>query len=287
MTAASSRVGVSGHAFALSASFRLWSPHETTQRAVRDLLSAVVETEVSFRHRRWPQADVDELLTEVWAEFGIDQDDPLAVRVAQHLRDRGMGPGERVMFRSKLASLSPLPDDDREPRLTFADIETEFVNLGAIVAAASYTQRHVKLRRTDDLTIDARHMIVSVQRDKRHVPIRRLHYGSPVEIALFVSQAIIASGAGLTALIYLVKRMYNAKLEIRTSHALHEAAYLEAQQKVHALKGAPGYTVMPELPLNTLTALEAATAPDRPSRLHPDEVVLSEEDVAGDPTTTF
>jgi hypothetical protein len=63
------------------------------------------------------------------------------------------------------------------------------------------------------------------------VGVRRLRYESPLEIALFVPAALLASRHALAVLIFSLKRMYGIDLEFRTHRQQQRAAFYEAKKQ--------------------------------------------------------
>jgi hypothetical protein len=128
-------------------------------------------------------------------------------------------------------------------------------------------------------TVVAEDLVAAVQRRRDGVPVHRLRYESPVEIALAIVNALTIGKVGLMTLVYMVKRVSGLDLEIRTHRVELEERHLEAVARVAELKkaGPPGYGRIPDLPLNALNALDAATIPATSSRLEPAAIVLEDD----------
>lgn len=105
------------------------------------------------------------------------------------------------------------------------------------------------------------------------VPVSRLRYESPVEIVLTISGTIGVAGVGVRALIYIIKRLYNAELEINTSHEEHRAAFLRAKRQVLELEG---HDVPKGWAVNMPDAVDAATGTKHSTQLELEEIVLVE-----------
>lgn len=63
------------------------------------------------------------------------------------------------------------------------------------------------------------------------VPVRRLSFASPLEVALVVPPALFAAGAALTALLVAVKRIYALDLEFQSSREEQRALFYEAKRR--------------------------------------------------------
>ena len=53
---------------------------------------------------------------------------------------------------------------------------------------------------------------------------------SPLEVVVDIAPVVAGTSSALGALIYLVRRMWNIDLELRTSREEHRAAYYEAKE---------------------------------------------------------
>lgn len=94
------------------------------------------------------------------------------------------------------------------------------------------------------------------------VPVHKLRYQSPLELALLVPPVVIASRLALEALILTLRRLYNLELEIRTDHEDKRAAFYEARKRARQAERAwlDGDEPPEDWPADLLTSVCVAMA---------------------------
>lgn len=121
-----------------------------------------------------------------------------------------------------------------------------------------------------------------VERLADRIEIRRLQYESPLEIALLLPPAIIASKVGLSIVIFAIRRMYGMDLELRTYRedlrAEYYAAKRHAEEARRAWEAGRDPEHWPAGMLEEFSQLIKRRPPSGVAGLAPDKIVLVDDE---------
>lgn len=168
-------------------------------------------------------------------------------------------------------SLAPIPSS----MLLVGALNDELKRLASIIVAAEETQADAP-RETE--APDRRR---SIDERSADVGIRRLRYQSPLEIALAVPAVLLGSQATLAALIFGVRRIYGADLEIRTHRHELRAAFFEARKRARDAERAWRADQPPEMWTPEMVETLRVLSEERkgtPNQLEPEKVTLVEDE---------